>query len=224
MFDEMTFQQFGYHLSDLAPGSHKKVVCVCPACTDQYVTQRRYYIDNRLCAACTSKQMIAINKDKDAAIQALEKHNQASREQGVSPRRLPLFSGNRLDYWKQYGAMNRERYNELQRTYRQTPIGKLSNRLRVAVRKYLQGKGGFSQLHFTPAELQAHIQTKLEERRYLCPMCGDSLEDGFDIDHRTPLSSAKTIEEVIVLFALSNLDVLCSVCNQHKKRAKRIEY
>jgi hypothetical protein len=140
MLEEMTFRQFGYHLSDLTPGSHKKVVCFCPACQCPYVTQRRYYTDNRLCATCTSKQMIAINRDRDATIQALERHNQVSRKQGLSPKGLPLFSGSRQEYWKQYGATNRERYNEHQRNYRQTLIGKLSNRLRVAVRKYCEGE------------------------------------------------------------------------------------
>jgi hypothetical protein len=111
-----------------------------------------------------------------------------------------------------------------QQKHRETLIGKMSNRLRVSLRKYLQGKGGFSQLPYTPAELQAHSEAKLEEREYCCPMCSTSLEECFDIDHRIPLSSARTVDEVIALFDLSNLDVLCPPCNQHKKGKKHIVY
>jgi 5-methylcytosine-specific restriction endonuclease McrA len=162
---------------------------------------------------------------------ALIRHNERSKEMGLSPKGLPLAGDRKTymeNYRKQYRVVDEERVKqqnrEAQQKRRKTLIGKMSNRLRVAVRKYLQGKGGFSQLPFTPAELQAHIQAKLEERQYLCPMCGASLEERFDIDHRIPLSSAKTVDEVITLFALSNLDVLCPPCNQHKKGKKHIVY
>ena len=224
LLDDATFQKFGYHLMEISKASHKKVVCSCPQCGQPYETQMRYYRDERLCKRCTNRQSITQNRNSDAAFLALEKHNKLSKEAGLSARGLPLFSGSREEYWKQYGETNRQRYNEYQRKRRQTLIGKASNRLRVAVRYYLRGKGGFSQLPYTPAELRAYIQTKLEERQYLCPMCGTSLKEVFDIDHRIPLSSAKTVEEVIALFALSNLDVLCPPCNQHKKRAKPIVY
>jgi hypothetical protein len=224
MIDEATFQRFGYHLKDVAPGSHKKVVCYCPKCEQCYETQRRYYRNGRLCLACNSRQLMNSNRDAQAMMKTIQAHNKASREKGLSPRGLPLFPGSEAEYKKLHQEANRDRYNASQRKRRQTLIGKVSNRLRVALRTYLQGKGGFSLLPYTPAELQAHIQGKLEEHQYLCPMCSTALEDGFDIDHRTPLSSAKTVEEVIVLFALSNLDVLCPPCNQHKKRAKLIMY
>ena len=232
LLSDATFEKFGYHLASLVPTSHKRVICFCPQCGQSYETQRRYYWDGRLCKLCTDRQQAVQNCDRIAFYTARDKHNQQSREMGVSPNGLPLVVGDRDVYTKQYKQQYRaadeertkQQNRDAQQKRRQTLIGKVSNRLRVALRKYLQGKGGFSQLPYTPAELQAHIQAKLDERQYLCPMCGVSLEEKFDIDHRIPLSSAKTVDEVVALFALSNLDVLCPPCNQHKKKTKHIEY
>jgi 5-methylcytosine-specific restriction endonuclease McrA len=160
----------------------------------------------------------------EASRAALIRHNQRCKEMGLSPKGLPLVPDRRRRYKEADKERATRQNREAQRSRRQTLIGKVSNRLRVALRKYLQGKGGFSQLPYTPTELQAHIQAKLDERQYLCPMCGASLEEKFDIDHRIPLSNAKTVDEVGALFALSNLDVLCPPCNQHKKKTKHIEY
>ena len=89
-----------------------------------------------------------------------------------------------------------------QRRLRQSLLGKVTNRLRVALRSRLHGVG-LSGLPYTADELQAHISARLHARRFLCPMCGASLEGGFDIDHIVPLSSARTVDELLELFALS---------------------
>ena len=226
LLDDATFQRFGYHLAEISPKSHKKVVCFCPACGQMYETQRRYYQDGRFCGTCTSRWSIAQNRDADRARAALDKHNKRSREAGMSARGLPLV-GDRAAYWEQYKRAHKEDfrryYRESQRRLRQGLIGKLTNRLRVSLRRRLRGVG-FSGLPYTAEELQAHICARLEERRFRCPMCGASLESRFDIDHIVPLSSAQTADELLGLFELSNLDVLCPSCNQHRKGSKRITY
>ncbi len=229
LLENETFQRFGYCLTEISPASHKKVVCLCPQCEQPYVTRRRYYREGRLWSLCTGRRSAA---QQDAARNWMNEYHQQCKEVGISPKGLPLIDGDRkahkVQYIEQYRKLDRERTKRWQRkanqNRRQTLIGKVSNRLRVALRRYLHGQGGFSALLYTPAELQAYIQAKLEERQYLCPMCGASLEERFDIDHRIPLSSAKTVDEVIALFALSNLDVLCPPCNQHKKGIRRIVY
>jgi len=221
LLDEATFEKFGYHLLEIAPTSHKRVICACSRCEQVYETQRRYYWEGRLCSACTSRQQMEQNRNV-AHRTVLTRHNERNKEMGLSPKGLPLIpevTGDKAAYTRQYRAADEERAKrqnrEAQQRHRQTLIGKVSNRLRTSLRYYLRGRGGFSQLPYTPAELQAHIQTKLEECQYLCPMCSISLEESFDIDHRTPLSSAKTVDEVIALFTLSNLDVLCPSCKDY---------
>ncbi len=52
-----------------------------------------------------------------------------------------------------------------------------------------------------------------------CPMCGCSFENGYQIDHIYPTSLAKTRNELINLYKLENLQLLCPTCNL-KKHAK----
>ena len=226
LLDAATFQRFGYHLAEISPKSHKKVLCFCPTCRQTYETQRRYYQDGRLCGSCTSRRSIAQNRDAERARAALDKHNKRSREAGVSARGLPLV-GDRAAYWKQYKRAHKEEFRrwniESLRKRRRSLLGKLANRLRVSLRRRLRGIG-LSDLPYTAEELQAHIRARLHARHFRCPMCGASLESGFDIDHIVPLSSAQTADELLELFALANLDVLCPSCNQHRKGSKRITY
>ena len=135
--------------------------------------------------------------------------------------------GDRAAYLKLHKRAHKEENRlwnrESQRRLRQGLLGKITNRLRVALHARLRG-AGLSGLPCTAEELQAHINARLHARRFKCPMCGASLEGGFDIDHVVPLSSARTVDEMLELFALSNLDVLCPSCNQHRKGSKRITY
>lgn len=44
----------------------------------------------------------------------------------------------------------------------------------------------------------------------------------FDIDHITPLRTAKTIQQIKNLFVLKNLSLLCYPCNRYIKRGRII--
>jgi len=202
---------------------HKRVIYSCPQCGQSCETQKRYYREGGLCRPCAARQQIEHNRNSTSQAMLIE-HNRRSKEMGLSPKGLALVPNARKRYRDADKERTRRQNREATQRSRQTLLGKMKNRLRVALCKYAQGKGGFSQLPYTPAELQAHILSKLEDRQYRCPLCSASLKERFDIDHRIPLVSAKTVDEVIALFALSNLDVLCPPCNQHKKRAKSIEY
>jgi len=98
----------------------------------------------------------------------------------------------------------------------------IENRLRASLHKYLKGKISFSKnLPYTREELLRHLQKIYKEQEGKCPMCGSSYEDvGFNIDHIIPLSFAKSDEEIIELYNLENLTLLCPHCNQHVKKNK----
>lgn len=73
----------------------------------------------------------------------------------------------------------------------------------VLVRKGIEKNGRtFQRFGYTPQQLLAHIESKL-----LPGMTWENRRE-WHIDHIVPLSSATTLEEVINLFALENLQVL----------------
>ena len=55
-------------------------------------------------------------------------------------------------------------------------------------------------------------------------MCLCDLHLGYQIDHKVPLVTAKSEEEIVSLFALDNLSVLCPDCNMRVKRERLVEY
>lgn len=72
----------------------------------------------------------------------------------------------------------------------------------------------FAMLGYTPAELRVHI-----ERQFVVGMTWENRHE-WQIDHITPISTAKTKADVIALNQLSNLRPLWSILNNQKK-AKR---
>jgi hypothetical protein len=50
-------------------------------------------------------------------------------------------------------------------------------------------------------------------------MCNKSYDEiKYDLDHTIPTSSAETKEELLKLFNLNNLSLLCYKCNRYIKR------
>lgn len=99
-------------------------------------------------------------------------------------------------------------------------IFRLRNSVRQAIRKRLMNqamRGAFKLLPYDPETFVNDMMAKLEACNWECPMCKASLRKRFDIDHHVPLNTAKTIEEVVALFALDNLRPLCKRCNNWKR-------
>lgn len=116
-------------------------------------------------------------------------------------------------------------------TSKGTELGKyweidvIARRLRHSLRSAFRrsNRRTFRHLPYTPQEAYQHITNKLKERSYLCPLCQKPINDKYHIDHKIPIASAKTPDDVLGLFALDNLDVLCPTCNI-RKGMKRVEY
>jgi len=76
-------------------------------------------------------------------------------------------------------------------------------------------------LPYGSRELCEHLNNILKVQNNCCPMCNKSYNDiKFDIDHIIPTSSAKTKEDLLKLFDLNNLSLLCFYCNRYVKRNK----
>jgi 5-methylcytosine-specific restriction endonuclease McrA len=197
-----TFDKFGYYPEDLSNGSSRKVVwkCRCGEISESEVKKIR---EGWSCVSCNQRQK-ATNRNKQMM------------DSGLAPNGLPLGFHDKDKARKN----NREWY----RKFRSTPVGQSINRLRVGLKRIQKGYS-FKDLPYSPMELGYYIQQRLEFRNNKCPTCQKSFDDvGYDIDHKTPLSTANTPEEALKLFALDNLDVLCPDCNQFKKRNQVWDY
>jgi len=88
-----------------------------------------------------------------------------------------------------------------------------------------KNKIGFSKyLPYNSKQLQDHLESIRISQNNCCPMCNKSYNKiKYDVDHIIPTSTAKTKEELLKLFNLDNLSLLCYRCNRYIKRAKPIE-
>jgi hypothetical protein len=199
-----TYNKFGYYPEELSFGSDKKILWKCSLCMKDviYESCARSIDKSTICISCVGRKHIL-------------KHNQTNREQGLAP------SGKKLGE-----DMDNRRYKAKlwRRKWRATPVGQMINRLRVSLKRIQKGYTT-KNLPYSVEEFVEHMQSKMELRENKCPICGiDFNLTGYDIEHKIPLSTANLPEEVLELFALENLDVMCPDCNQRIKRSQIWEY
>lgn len=102
-------------------------------------------------------------------------------------------------------------------------IRKYERKLRNAVwRLRLKNKNiiSFSKyLPYNSKQLNEHLENIRKDQDNCCPMCHVSYKiNSFDVDHIIPTSTVKTKEELLKLFDLDNLSLLCFKCNRYTKR------
>lgn len=138
----------------------------------------------------------------------------------------PVCVACRVEYGKKYREKNpvtssqKLRINQKQRERYKKPIHNYANRLRRTLRFYSHGEISFSQhLPYSASQLCCHLENIRGQQHNCCPMCKVSYDiTGYDIDHITPIFTAVNNEEVLQLFNLKNLSLLCPSCNRHIKR------
>lgn len=113
---------------------------------------------------------------------------------------------------------DRERDKLKQRRYRSTELGRLKQNLRTLLWHALKNTvGSFRHLSYSPTQFVSHINSVKAKQYHMCPGCNRKYEDvGFTIDHIIPISRAENDQEVIALFDLENLSLLCRNCNSRK--------
>jgi hypothetical protein len=135
----------------------------------------------------------------------------------------------RIGYQKEYASLNKEyisKYKmEYQRNRRKTdPVFKLKYVVSRIIRNSLMCKG-LSKNKRTTDVLGCDIsffKTYLEER-FTSDMCWENYGEVWDIDHKIPLATATTEEEVLKLNHYTNLQPLDSYINRNIKR-DRLDY
>lgn len=77
--------------------------------------------------------------------------------------------------------------------------------------------GGFRHLDYTKLQLINYLKNIQQLQKNKCPICHiDYKEHSATIEHVIPLKRAKTREEIINLFDLKNLNLMCGFCNSSK--------
>jgi hypothetical protein len=107
------------------------------------------------------------------------------------------------------------------------PIYNFTKRIRCLIRnsfKRIDNKNGvsisrgcFRNLDYTPTQLYNYLTNikKLQDNK--CPICKSSYDKcEMNIEHVIPLEKAKTEQQVIDLFDLKNLNLMCKSCNSSK--------
>lgn len=110
--------------------------------------------------------------------------------------------------------------------HNKNPFNNLISRLRFRIRHSLNNilkdskgilNGAFRNLPYSQLDLFNHIENIKKQQRNCCPICNNNYDEvGFNIEHIIPLKIAKTEQEIINLFALSNLSLMCGSCNSSK--------
>jgi len=116
--------------------------------------------------------------------------------------------------------------NKRAKKYRKNPIINFSNRIRASIAIYLKRinngngpikRGCFRHLDYTPIQLYSYLENTRELQNNKCPHCYTSYDKcEMNIEHVIPLATAKTEQQVIDLFCLQNLNLMCKSCNSSK--------
>lgn len=102
----------------------------------------------------------------------------------------------------------------------QKPLNMYKNRLKSTLYYCFKGTKGFTKnLPYSKQELHNHLEAIRLKQNNKCPMCTNNYNNtGFDIDHVIPTSFASNELELLALFNLENLSLLCPRCNRWVKR------
>jgi hypothetical protein len=144
---------------------------------------------------------------------------------------------NVLSICKIHGKTRHHYYNnkvkyclECRRIQRLNPLFSFAHNLRCNIRhcfKKIHNKNGepikrrcFKNLDYTPVELYNYLSNIQKLQNNKCPICKTDYKNCIvSIDHVIPVSRAKTIQQIIDLFDLKNLNLMCKNCNSSKNDA-----
>lgn len=163
-------------------------------------------IAHRIVSVIGNNRVIAICPHHGDVEHSLEKHNR-------SPRCLLC----RMEYNKSSKARKLSR--QWQKQQMDDPRWRYAHRLRVQLRQAIRSKkiGCFRFLPYSPNELRDYLETIRHKQKNRCPSCDISYDiTGFQIDHIIPLASANSNIEILKLFTIKNLSLLCGSCNSRK--------
>jgi hypothetical protein len=113
-----------------------------------------------------------------------------------------------------------------QRQKMKNPKNRFVRNIRNRLNKCYHGLAvHFKDLGYSSEELKEHLYDIKGQHNNKCQGCfKDYDEVGFTIEHIIPLATAKSKQEIIDLFALSNLSIMCRSCNSSKHSSNLEEW
>jgi len=105
-----------------------------------------------------------------------------------------------------------------QRQKMKNPKNRFVRNIRNRLNKCYHGLAvHFKDLGYPSEELRNHLNKTKDQQDNKCPGCHRNYDEiGFTIEHIIPLFSGNSKEEIINLFQLSNLSLMCKSCNSSK--------
>jgi hypothetical protein len=153
--------------------------------------------------------------DKRTNKEKIERLNKWRKE---NPEKVKSAQEKWKEYNKKWKANNSEKVKESRKKYNQNPKTKITESVRRRIKKYMLIKNitkknkTFEIVGCTPDELKLHL-----ERLFVEGMSWNNYGFyGWHIDHKIPLSSANTEEELLSLCHFSNLQPLWAQDNLKK--------
>lgn len=111
--------------------------------------------------------------------------------------------------------------------HHKNPVANFARRIRGSIRSAFNRMsrqngdkrkiGSMRYLDYTPKELYNYLENTRKLQGNKCPVCKSSYDKcKINIEHVVPLANAKTEQEIIDLFCLQNLNLMCKSCNSSK--------
>jgi len=152
-------------------------------------TVRKYYYKNK-------DKILAKHKIYDSRLDVKKRKNLLNKQ----PHRKAITRKNHKKYYH--------------RVLKNDPLYKLQHNIRsgfndaLSLTKNKKSKSTFDMLGYTVEELKAHLEKQFDDK-----MSWENYGSYWHIDHKTPISFARTKEDVIRLYQLDNLQPLEAMTN-----------
>jgi len=176
------------------------------------------------CKQCTGeKAMIRYNNDDQ-----INKNNCARNKKD------PTRKQKQHDYQVANKVKIRANHDAyVKKRYKEDPLFRLSAKMRTTMGNSMKKRGHIKNCKTTELLgcsfefLKQHLESQFEPWMNWDNMGGKDIKEintHWDIDHKIPLSSAKTKEELLKLYHYENLQPLCSFTNRFIKRNQNANF
>jgi hypothetical protein len=201
------------------------MIKICNECK----LEKDIYFTKSLCIDCSKNYKKIYSKKNSERLKEKAAEYYKSNKEDILDKRKENYSNNKdkkLEYQKEYASLNKEKISvykmQYQRNRRKTdPVYKLKYVVGRMIRNSLKCKGlsknknSIEILGCSIEFFKAYI-----EERFIDDMSWDNYGTYWDIDHRIPLSTAVTEQQVLELNHYTNLQPLDSHINRNVKRDK----
>ena len=194
------------------------------------VKNNNLFVKNRnLCKECMKEYKKSYHLENKELISISKKEMYKSKKYEILLKRKESYNSNRekkLEYQKKYASLNKEKISTYKMEYQRNrrlsdPVYKLKYVVGRLIRNSLKCKG-LSKNKRSKDILGCTIEffKVYIEERFIDDMSWDNYGTNWDIDHKIPLATAITEEDVLKLNHYTNLQPLDSYINRNVKRDK----